>query len=94
MFKLQKNDKNNVRITAKLHEHLHTLTKTPAKFQKDLNKIVGEVVFTRYLVSACFGRSKAKKSKKVTMKNVFVNKHCLLDIPRTVWVSEKLSFGM
>ena len=50
----------NLRITAKCHAHLQTLTKTPAKFQKDLAKIV-EVVFTRYPVSIYFGGSRAKK---------------------------------
>ena len=33
--------KINLRITAKRHAHLQTLTKTSAKFQKDLTKIVG-----------------------------------------------------
>ena len=30
-----------LRITAKSHTHIQTLTKTPAKFQKDLAKMVG-----------------------------------------------------
>ena len=30
----------NLRITAKPHAHIQTLTKAPAKFQKDLAKIV------------------------------------------------------
>ena len=56
--KLQKSDKINKRITAKPHAqaHFQTLTKTPAKFQKDLAKIVGGIVITRYPVSTCFVR--------------------------------------
>ena len=42
--------KINLRITAKCHAHLHTLTKTHAKFQKDPAKTVGGVAFTRYPV--------------------------------------------
>ena len=41
-FKLQKKkkkDKNNLRITSKSHAHLQTLTKIPAKSQKDLKDI-------------------------------------------------------
>ena len=38
--------KINLRITAKPHAHLQTLTKTPAKFPKDTTKMVG-VAFTR-----------------------------------------------
>ena len=41
MFKMQTNDKTNLRITAN-----QTLTKI-LKFQKDLDKIVGGVAFTR-----------------------------------------------
>ena len=33
-------------ITAKRQTHLQTYTKTPAKFQRDPNKLVG-VLFTR-----------------------------------------------
>ena len=43
----------NLRIRHKPHAHLKTLTNTPAKLQKDSGKIVGGVVFTRYLVSIC-----------------------------------------
>ena len=35
-----------LRITAKCHVHLQTLTKTPVKFKKDLDKIEGGVAFT------------------------------------------------
>ena len=56
-FKLQKVIKKYLKIKAKHHAHLQTLTKPPAKFQKDLAKIVGEVAFTRYPVSIYFGRS-------------------------------------
>ena len=58
--KLQKKvTKISKRITAKPHAHAHfqTLTKTQVKFQKDLAKIVGGIVFTRYPVSICFVRS-------------------------------------
>ena len=37
-FKLQYSDKNNLSITSKSHAHLQTLTKIPAKFQKDTAK--------------------------------------------------------
>ena len=39
--------KINLRITTKPRAYLQTLTKTPVKFQKDLDKIVG-VAFTRW----------------------------------------------
>ena len=39
--------KINLRITVKRYAHLHPLTKTPAKFQKDHAKTQGEVAFTR-----------------------------------------------
>ena len=45
--------KFNLRITAKFHAHLQTLTKTPVKFQKDPAKTVGEIAFTTYPVSNC-----------------------------------------
>ena len=44
----KKRTKTNLWITAKFHTHLQTLTKTPAKFQKDLGNIVGGVAFTRF----------------------------------------------
>ena len=43
----EKRTKINLRITAECHAHLQTLTKTFAKFQKDLGKTVG------YPVSKC-----------------------------------------
>ena len=49
--------KINLKITGKPHVHLQTLKKTSVKFQKYPAKIVGEVAFTRYAVSICFGRS-------------------------------------
>ena len=56
-FKLRKqSDKNNLRITAKPHAHLQTLTKTPAKFQKDPTKIVGGDALTR-MDKICDGHS-------------------------------------
>ena len=39
--------KINPRITAKCHAHLQTLTKTPVKFKKDPDNIVGGVAFIR-----------------------------------------------
>ena len=45
--------KFNLKITAKCHANLQTLTKTRGKFQNDPVKIVG-VCFTRYPVSICF----------------------------------------
>ena len=39
--------KNNLRITAKHHAHLQTLTKTPAKLKKDRAKTIGGVAFAR-----------------------------------------------
>ena len=52
----KKSYKNNLRITAKPHAHLQTLTKPPVKFQKDPDKIVGEVAFIR-LDTICDGQS-------------------------------------
>ena len=40
--------KINLRITAKRHAHRQTLTKPPAKFQKDPVKTVGGVAFTKF----------------------------------------------
>ena len=66
-LKLQKSErKNNLRITAKYHAHFQTLTKTPSKFRKEQAKTVGRVVYTRYPVSICFGRSYAQTAEKVT----------------------------
>ena len=56
-FKLLKSDTINLRITVKHHLHLQTLTKTPAKFQKDPAKTVGVDAFTGHPVSICFSRS-------------------------------------
>ena len=56
-FKLLKSDIINLRITAKHHLHLQTLTKTPAKFQKDPAKTVGVDALTGHPVSICFSRS-------------------------------------
>ena len=41
--------KINLKVISKCHAHLQSLTKTPVKFQKDWDKIVG-VVLTRYLM--------------------------------------------
>ena len=42
-------------ITARL-QHIQYLTKTPEKFQNDLDKVVGRVAFTRYPVSNALGQ--------------------------------------
>ena len=51
-FKLRKSYKNYLRIKAKCHAHLQTVTKAPVKFDKNPNKIVGKVAFTR-LATIC-----------------------------------------
>ena len=43
--------KINLRIISKCHAHLQSLTKTPVKFQKDWDKIVGGVALTKYLLN-------------------------------------------
>ena len=54
-FKLRKSlKKNNMKIIFKCNAYLPSLTKTPVKFQKDWDKIVGGVVLTRYLMSVGF----------------------------------------
>ena len=37
-----------LRVISKCHAHLQSLTKTPVKFQKDWDKIVGGVALTKY----------------------------------------------
>ena len=49
--------KINLRVISKCHAHLQSLTKTPVKFQKDWDKIVGGVALTRYLMSISFSSS-------------------------------------
>ena len=50
--------KMNLRITAKCHAHLQTLTKTPGKFQKDLANTIGGVAFTRFCdTDGCMGKN-------------------------------------
>ena len=58
----------NSRITVKCRAYLQTLTKTPAKFQKDPSKIVGGVEFTK--VSICQKLTKLKLGKKVKKINL------------------------
>ena len=53
--------KINLRNTAKFHAHLHTLTKTLVKFQKDPDKVAG-VAFTR-LDMICNGQSNGRTGK-------------------------------
>ena len=43
------------------NKHLQSLTKTPVKFQKDWDKIVGGVALTRYLMSISFCSNLAQK---------------------------------
>ena len=54
---LKKMTKINLRFISKCHAHLQSLTKTPVKFQKDWDKIVGGVALTRYLMSISFSSS-------------------------------------
>ena len=46
---MKKVTKINLRVISKCHAHLQSLTKTPVKFQKDWEKIVGGVALTNYL---------------------------------------------
>ena len=46
---VKKVTKINLRVISKCHAHLQSLTKTPVKFQKDWEKIVGGVALTKYL---------------------------------------------
>ena len=45
---VKKVTKINLRVISKCHAHLQSLTKTPVKFQKDWDKIVGGVALTKY----------------------------------------------
>ena len=53
--------KFNLRITAKCHVHLQTLTKTPAKFQKDPGKIIGGVALCLNAISPKMTMSELRK---------------------------------
>ena len=67
-----------MRITAKCHAHLQTLTKTPAKFQKDWAKNV-EVAFKRYPVSKCIKPKNAQclqTAKKLTKTYLRITANC------------------
>ena len=44
---MKKVTKINLRVISKCHAHLQSLTKTPVKFQKDCDKIVGGVALTK-----------------------------------------------
>ena len=46
---MKKVTKINLRVISKCHAHFQFLTKTPVKFQKDWEKIVGGVALTKYL---------------------------------------------
>ena len=50
----------NLRVTAKHHAHLQTLTKTPTTFQKDPAKTVAEVAVTRF----CDGQSDRQTNRQ------------------------------
>ena len=54
---VKKVTKINLTVISKYHAHLQSLTKTPVKFQKDWDKIVGGVALTRYLMSKSFSSS-------------------------------------
>ena len=58
---MKKVTKNDLRVISKCHAHLQSLTKTPVKFQKDWDKIVGGVALTRYLMSISFCSNLAQK---------------------------------
>ena len=45
---MKKVTKINLRVISKCHAHLQSLTKTPVKFQKDWDKIVGGAALTKY----------------------------------------------
>ena len=47
---VEKVTKNNLTITFEAHAHLHTMTKTHAKFQKDRYKTIRGVALTRHPV--------------------------------------------
>ena len=47
---MKKVTKINLKVISICHAHLQSLTKTPVKFQKDWDKIVGGVALTRYLM--------------------------------------------
>ena len=46
----------NLRIISKPHAHLQSMLKTSAKFQKNRNKTVGGVAYTRYILLKGDGR--------------------------------------
>ena len=54
---VKKVTKITLRVISKCHVHFQSLTKTPVKFQKDWDKIVGGVALTRYLMSISFSSS-------------------------------------
>ena len=70
----EKSGKVNRRITAICHAHLQALTKTPAKFQKDLGIIVGGVAgktvgvaFTRFFDGLSDGQQTDRRMGKNNM---------------------------
>ena len=62
--------KINLRLTAKPHEHLWTLTKTNVKFQRDSGEIVGGVAFTIYRVHMLWLKFKQKMTKSKLRKKI------------------------
>ena len=42
--------KINLRVLSKCHAHFQSLTKTPVKFQKDWDNVVGGVALTKHLL--------------------------------------------
>ena len=66
--------KNNQSITAKPHAHLQTLTKTPAKFQKDQAKTVEVVEFTR-IDTLCDSKTDGRKGNNNMSPDPDVGRH-------------------
>ena len=74
---MKKVTKINLRVISKCYAHLQSLTKTPVKFQKDWEKIVGGVALTKYLPKWTNGRTHGRKNvKKVTKINLRVISKC------------------
>ena len=61
-------EKNNLMIMSKPYAHLQTINKTFAKFQKDLNKIVGEVALTKYPLNTSMTKFTSCKKKNLMSK--------------------------
>ena len=65
---VQKSDKNNLRIISKPHTNFQTMTKPPAKFQKNRYKTVGGVAPTRDPLSIHIVMDNARKMAKFNLQ--------------------------